>query len=336
MSPYELLGLDRDASEAQVRRAYRRLARRWHPDLNPGNATAARHYAAITEAFEILVDPVRRRNWDASGAAPAVQAVSPPAFAGFDFSLAVQGAQASTFGDLFVDVFRQAAGGRSPEARGADIHAEVTMTLADVLHGATPQVTLQRRRACRLCHGLGVLEAAPVAVSLVRGLRAAATRARTHGVRATVRGVPGGRHREAASVPWVPWPRAARGHRDGGGAAAARPDRWRRDCADRRRSCRGAPRHAGRPAPDRAGRAGCAADTGRQRPAHDAARGGPRGRPGGEGARADGGRPGVGARAARHPVGAAPAPARARRALAANGRERRPGAGRPTGAAAGD
>ena len=67
MSPYDLLGLDRDASEAQVRRAYRRLARRWHPDLNPGNADAARRYAAITEAFDTLVDPVRRRAFDASG-----------------------------------------------------------------------------------------------------------------------------------------------------------------------------------------------------------------------------------------------------------------------------
>ena len=111
MTPYDLLGLDRDASEAQVRRAYRRLARRWHPDLNPGNAEAARQYAAITEAFEILVDPVRRRSFDASGPASAAPAAAPAAFAGFDFSLTMQGADASTFGDLFVDVFREAAGG---------------------------------------------------------------------------------------------------------------------------------------------------------------------------------------------------------------------------------
>jgi molecular chaperone DnaJ len=170
MSPYELLGLDREASDAQVRRAYRRLARRWHPDLNPGNAQAARHYAAITEAFAILVDPVRRRHFDASGSTSPAPAVSPPAFAGFDFSLEVQGAQASTFGDLFADVFRQAAGGRRPETRGADIHTEVTIALGDVLHGATPQVTVQRRRACRLCLGLGVLEAAPVPCRVCGGV----------------------------------------------------------------------------------------------------------------------------------------------------------------------
>lgn len=162
MSPYELLGLDRDASEAHVRRAYRRLARRWHPDLNPGNAEAARRYVAITEAFETLVDPVRRRAYDASGGVASPAPATPPAFAGFDFSLTVQGAEASTFGDLFVDVFRQAAGGASGTPRNADLHTEITLTLAEVLHGGTRRVDVQRRVACRLCGGLGVLDAPPV------------------------------------------------------------------------------------------------------------------------------------------------------------------------------
>jgi molecular chaperone DnaJ len=162
MSPYDLLGLERDASEAQVRRAYRRLARRWHPDLNPGNAEAARRYAAITEAFQTLADPVRRRSLDVSGtAAPAVPA-APAAFAGFDFSLAVQGAQASTFGDLFVDVFRQAAGGAPGAAAGADLYRDVTITLAEVVHGSVRHLEVPRRVACRLCRGQGVLEAPPV------------------------------------------------------------------------------------------------------------------------------------------------------------------------------
>lgn len=162
MSLYDRLGLDREATDAQIRRAYRRLARRWHPDLNPGNAEAARQYAAITEAYETLVDPVRRRAYDASGAVPSPQAAAPAAFAGFDFSLTVQGAQASTFGDLFVDVFRQAAGGAAA-TRGADLALDVTLSLADVLHGATRGFTVQRRVACGLCRGSGVLDAAPVA-----------------------------------------------------------------------------------------------------------------------------------------------------------------------------
>ena len=162
MSLYDLLGLDREASEAQVRRAYRRLARRWHPDLNPGNADAARRYAAITDAFETLVDPVRRRAYDASGSTAAPTPATPPAFAGFDFSLAVQGAQASTFGDLFVDVFRQAAAAAPGTTRGADLYCDITLTLADVLHGATRRLDVQRRVACRLCGGLGVLDAPAV------------------------------------------------------------------------------------------------------------------------------------------------------------------------------
>lgn len=169
MSFYDRLGLDRDASDAQIRRAYRRLARRWHPDLNPGNAEAAQQYAAITEAYETLVDPVRRRAYDAAGTAVPPQVVAPAAFAGFDFSLTVQGGQASTFGDLFVDVFRQAAGGAATPGRGGDLLVDLTLTLEDILHGTTRTLTVQRRVACGLCRGAGVLEAAPSACRVCGG-----------------------------------------------------------------------------------------------------------------------------------------------------------------------
>jgi molecular chaperone DnaJ len=168
MSLYDVLGLGRDASEAQVRRAYRRLARRWHPDLNPGNAEAARRYAAITEAFETLVDPGRRRAYDAAGAAPPPSPAVAPAFAGFDFSLTVQGAQASTFGDLFVDVFREAAG-HARAVRGGDVHADVTLSLTDVLHGATRALQVHRRVACRICRGHGTIDATPVPCQVCGG-----------------------------------------------------------------------------------------------------------------------------------------------------------------------
>jgi molecular chaperone DnaJ len=161
VTPYELLGLGAGATEAQVRRAYRRLARRWHPDLNPGNAEAARHYAAITAAFELLVDPARRRAYDASGA-PSSPPAAPAAFAGFDFSLAVQGADASTFGDLFVDVFRQAAGQLDAAAvRGVDLFATLSLTLMDVLRGGTRRLDITRRVACPMCGGHGRLDAPP-------------------------------------------------------------------------------------------------------------------------------------------------------------------------------
>ncbi|HTU99693.1 MAG TPA: DnaJ domain-containing protein, partial [Luteitalea sp.] len=169
MTLYDRLGLARDASEAQVRRAYRRLARRWHPDLNPGNAEAAAHYAAITDAYETLVDPARRRAYDASGVVTATPADTPAAFAGFDFSLSVQGAQASTFGDLFVDVFRQAAGGAASAVRGSDLHVDITLTLAEVLHGTTRSLELQQRVPCRSCRGAGLLDAPAMACRTCHG-----------------------------------------------------------------------------------------------------------------------------------------------------------------------
>lgn len=171
MRLYELLGLDRGASAADVRRAYRRLVRRYHPDLNPGNQEAARRYADITRAFETLNDPARRRAYDEHG---EMRADAPPAgvaFAGFDFSVAAHGGAASTFGDLFVDVFRAAAGVR-PEpasAGGADLHAEVTLSLSDVIHGATRTVQLARRVPCEICRGAGRIERAPVRCGTCQG-----------------------------------------------------------------------------------------------------------------------------------------------------------------------
>src|SRR5690606_36398553 len=106
----EVLGLDRGASDAEVRRAYRRLARRYHPGLNPGNEEAARRYAEVAEAFETLSDPDRRRAYDSGEARPPARAAG-AAFAGFDFSVKVHGASATTFGDLFADLFHAASGG---------------------------------------------------------------------------------------------------------------------------------------------------------------------------------------------------------------------------------
>lgn len=163
MRLYQLLGLDRGASDADVRRAYRRLARRYHPGLNPGNEDAARKYTEVTEAFETLSDPARRRAYDERGETGRAEPAVGAAFAGFDFSVAVQGASASTFGDLFGDVLRAAAGAGTVRQRaaGADLHVELTLTLAEVVHGATRVLTITRRVSCVTCRGTGRLERAP-------------------------------------------------------------------------------------------------------------------------------------------------------------------------------
>src|SRR3954464_7198600 len=113
MDLYLILGLERAATIGDVKRAYRRLARKFHPDINPGDRLAAQQFRQIAEAYETLSDPDRRRRYDTGGRAGAGAEAAAFGFEGFDFSISVSGASASTFGDLFADMFqpRDAAAG---------------------------------------------------------------------------------------------------------------------------------------------------------------------------------------------------------------------------------
>ena len=128
MDFYVILGLERAATLGDVKRAYRRLARRFHPDINPGDRTAAAHFRQIAEAYETLSDPDRRRRYDTVGpAGPSVQAAA-FGFEGFDFSASVNGASAPTFGDLFADVLQQRRADTVAAARrrsASDDHAQL-------------------------------------------------------------------------------------------------------------------------------------------------------------------------------------------------------------------
>src|ERR1041384_4933828 len=119
MDFYIVLGLERGATVGDIKRAYKRLARRFHPDINPGDRLAATQFRQIAEAYETLSDPDRRRRYDSVGAPAAASAATVFGFEGFDFSVRVGGRDASTFGDLFGDIFqpRPAAAGAE---RGAD------------------------------------------------------------------------------------------------------------------------------------------------------------------------------------------------------------------------
>jgi molecular chaperone DnaJ len=157
MELYTVLGLSRVASTAEIKRAYKRLARRYHPDINPGDGTAVVRFRQITEAYETLVDPDRRRRYDVSGSRPEAEAGDfGYGFEGFDFSVHVAGAQAPTFGDLFAEMFGQAARARAPAAdRGADLHATVALSFDEAMKGGEGRVSLTRREACRSCGGAG-------------------------------------------------------------------------------------------------------------------------------------------------------------------------------------
>ncbi len=155
MDLYTLLGLAPGATPADIKRAYRRLARRYHPGINPGDKAAEVLYQRISEAYETLVDPERRRTYDA-GAPAAAAAVSTFEFTGFDFSAGAHGPQAATFTELFADAFMPSAASDTgrPEA-GVDIHAAVTIDFDASMRGVERQVVVTRQDICGACRGTG-------------------------------------------------------------------------------------------------------------------------------------------------------------------------------------
>jgi len=160
MDFYILLGIERAATLAEIKRAYRRLARRYHPDLNPGDQLAAARFGEIVRAYETLSDPERRRRYDQLGYEPAApEAVT--GFAGFDFSASVHAVNQSTFGDLFEEVFRGAQATRRRPERGADLHASLTLDFDRALDGGRHEVTVVRQETCGRCAGAGATPTAP-------------------------------------------------------------------------------------------------------------------------------------------------------------------------------
>src|SRR5262245_57952533 len=149
MNFYVILGVAQDASTADIKRAYRRLARRYHPGVNPGDRTAESMFQRVSEAYETLVDPGRRQQYDAAGAPRAATAESPTfMFAEFDFSIARQGAQASTFTELFADVLHPVSSERHQPEPGADIHVSLTLTFAEAVRGVERHVVVTRQVVC--------------------------------------------------------------------------------------------------------------------------------------------------------------------------------------------
>jgi molecular chaperone DnaJ len=173
---YELLGVPSNASKTAIRRAYQKLARRYHPDLNPGDNVAALRYQRIYEAFEILTDSEKRKRYDVHGSRPPEENREEPprfGFAGFDFSL-----EGEKRLDIFPELFRSAheSGGRRGE-RGEDIHHRLALRFADALTGLETSFQIARSHQCRTCQGFGhVPSADPVPCSSCSG-RGHATRA---------------------------------------------------------------------------------------------------------------------------------------------------------------
>jgi len=144
---YEILSVEKTASQEDVKRAYRRQAMKWHPDRNPGNAEAEAEFKACAEAYEVLSDPERRQLYDRHGHAGLRQ--NPV----HDF----RSRDVSDIFSMFNDIFGQQAGGRGQRgpARGFDLETEVEITLEDAFQGCESTVEFKRLDVCEPCSGSG-------------------------------------------------------------------------------------------------------------------------------------------------------------------------------------
>ena len=161
MDFYVILGIERAATPGDVKRAYLRLARKLHPDINPGDRMAAARFRQIAEAYQTLSDSDRRTRYDATGSTGERGGEPTFGFEGFDFTVSVDGNQAPTFGDLFADVLQQRDANREGGAaeRGADLHQTVSVGFEDAARGGQQPVIVTRQEHCRTCHGAGRLHA---------------------------------------------------------------------------------------------------------------------------------------------------------------------------------
>ena len=147
---YEVLGVARDASADDIKRAYRRLAMKYHPDRNPDDAEAEAQFKECAEAYEVLCDDAKRRQYDQYGHAGL------RGTPGHDFGSMNVDDIFSMFNDIFGGGAARGPGrGRSGVARGYDLETEVEITLEEVLHGAERDVEFTRLDVCQTCEGSG-------------------------------------------------------------------------------------------------------------------------------------------------------------------------------------
>lgn len=162
MDLYAILEVTPAATPADIERAYLRLARRYHPGINPGDRLGAVRYKQVQEAYEVLGDPGRRHQYDqgARNSAPTGGGAI-IAFEGFDFSVTAQGNEAATFSELFADVFQDAARRARDQVHGTSIELTMQVTFEEAMLGGTVPVSVARQERCPGCGGAGVVGLSP-------------------------------------------------------------------------------------------------------------------------------------------------------------------------------
>src|SRR6266496_3732168 len=171
---YEVLGVGRSASEDEIKKAYRKLARKFHPDLNPGDKAAEDRFKELQEAYDVLADAENRKLYDQYGenwrAVKQGGGVPPPGWEGYQTR---QGPQAGgvnfsdfdfgSFGgeggfEIFGEMFGRAGRGRARRSnRGQDVEAELELSLEEAHRGVRRTLQLQAAEICPTCNGAGVV-----------------------------------------------------------------------------------------------------------------------------------------------------------------------------------
>jgi molecular chaperone DnaJ len=145
---YDVLGVSKDASQDEIKKAYRKLARKLHPDRNPGDKNAEEQFKRVQEAYSVLSDPDKRKQYDAGamfGAGGGGFRFDPSAFRSGGFG---------SFGDILSDLFGR--GGAGPQRqRGRDLEAEVRLSFDQAISGTQVSVSVPKDAPCETCHGSG-------------------------------------------------------------------------------------------------------------------------------------------------------------------------------------
>jgi molecular chaperone DnaJ len=148
---YVILEVGRTASVNDIKRAFRKLARRYHPDINPGDRQAEEHFKRITEAYDVLSDPNKRQFYDVNGFYTDGVLEQHFSFQGFDFSA---GSSHSEFSEIFGHVFGRRTARRDPE-RGRDLEYQMSIGFDESLRGRRATIGILRKHACGACSGSG-------------------------------------------------------------------------------------------------------------------------------------------------------------------------------------